>query len=439
MSLSVSISPASGLVFGKQLLGDTGALAGAAELLAERERGARRGRVRLVGSTAELAALEPVWDRLLESSATRSPFLRWDWMWLWWSLFGSEYRLAVVVVDDAFGAPEALAPLVLGHGTTGGHRHLHQLCWLGGLGAVEGEVMDFLVPAGREAELTPLLCEGIDWLMPEWEGVRLNKIPEDSPNLPILLACLGQFAAKTGVVNRHASRFTVLAGSWEAYAAQHSGRWRRNLRKRWESLTGDGGVRQGLAGRTMEPGQAMDELKALHTRRWCSHGGSTFACERAWEFHLRLAARWLRSGKALLPFLQVQDRMIAGCYGFLEGDCFYHYQIGWDQAYAEHSLGNLAVKHCLESCLELGVRRYEMLSGEYRYKSEWCPQARWLADVEGYAPNSAKAAAFLGLRSLKRWMAPEAAVGSRGREDGLLASGAEVPPQTEVGATQAQA
>jgi hypothetical protein len=48
-----------------------------------------------------------------------------------------------------------------------------------------------------------------------------------------------------------------------------------------------------------------------------------------------------------------------------------------------------------------------MLSGEYRCKSEWCPEARRLIDVEGYALGSTAAAYFVGLRSLKRMIRPQ--------------------------------
>jgi CelD/BcsL family acetyltransferase involved in cellulose biosynthesis len=111
--------------------------------------------------------------------------------------------------------------------------------------------------------------------------------------------------------------------------------------------------------------------------------------------------------------LALDGKMVAGCYGFIEGNHFFHYQIGWDCQYAAFSMGNLAVKNCVELCIERGVREYEMLSGEYRYKSEWCPEARRLIDVEGYALGSPAAACFVGLRSIKRLIRPQIEVAGR--------------------------
>ncbi len=363
--------------------------------------------VEILRTEADLDVLEPHWDRLVTESATRTPFLRWDWVRLWWDCFGGQYRLALVVVRDGFGVPEAIAPLVIGYSAAGARRYLRQLCWLGGVGEVEGEVMDFLVPAGRERELTPLLCEGIRLLAPEWQAVRLNKIPAESPNFPILLESLRAYATGAGVVNTHASRFTLLPGDWETLAARHSGRWRRNLRRRWDTLVARHGAREGLAGETLEAGAALDALASLHCGRWCE-GESTFVKDRAWEFHRRLGLHWIAEGRALLPYLEAAGRMMAGCYGFVEGGRFYHYQLGWDARYAELSPGNLAVKNTVLHCLRRGLSCYDMLSGDYRYKLEWCPEGRDLMDVEGYSPFSPAAVCFRGLRSLKRLVSPPA-------------------------------
>jgi hypothetical protein len=363
------------------------------------------GKLEIVRTVAGFDALKGSWDELLEASSTRTPFLRWDWVRLWWDVFGQDYELALIVAKNGFGVVEGIAPWVIGRATSGARRYLRQLCWLGGVGDVEGEVMDFLVPAGREAELTPRLCQGLKLLDASWQGVRLNKIPAESPNFPILLREMQAFTVFTGVVNIHDSRCTELPSDWNGYAARHSGRWRRNLRKRWEALVNAFGVERFQAGVDWSATEAMTQLGVLHEQRWVDHG-SSFRQERAWSFHRRLAEMWLLSGRAVLPLLAVEGKMIAGCYGFLEGDRFFHYQIGWDRKYADFSLGNLAVKQCVKSCLGRGVRHYEMLSGEYRYKSEWCPEVRQLIDVEGYAAGSPTAACFVGLRSLKRMIRP---------------------------------
>jgi CelD/BcsL family acetyltransferase involved in cellulose biosynthesis len=363
------------------------------------------GKLEIVRTEAGFEALKGVWDDLLERSETRTPFLRWDWVRLWWELYGHDFELALVVAKDGFGVVEAIAPWVIGRSSSGARRYLKQLCWLGGVGDVEGEVMDFLVPAGREKDLTRRLCQGLRLLGASWQGVRLNKIPEGSPNLPILMEEMKGCTVFTGVVNIHDSRRTDLSGDWEGYAARHSGRWRRNLRKRWDAMLGMDGMERLRAGVDLSATEAMSQMGALHENRWAGHG-STFRQDRAWEFHRRLAEKWIPSGRAEMPMLAIGGRMVAGCYGFFEGAHFYHYQIGWDRQYASLSLGNLAVKNCVEFCLERGVKEYEMLSGEYRYKSEWCPEARRLIDVEGYAVGSPAAACFVGLRSLKRMIRP---------------------------------
>ena len=110
-------------------------------------------RLEILREESAFLALEPWWDRLLEQSATPTPFMRWDWVRLWWQVFGHGYELAMAVVYDEQKVPQAIAPLMLGHDSPGPRRHLRHLGFLGGLGPVRGERMDFLVPAGREARL----------------------------------------------------------------------------------------------------------------------------------------------------------------------------------------------------------------------------------------------------------------------------------------------
>src|SRR6218665_2437098 len=106
----------------------------------------------IVRDEAGFLALEPYWDKLLEQCNTCTPFLRWDWMRLWWAEFKTDFELVVVVVRDDVGVPLAIAPLTIGREHEGLRRHLRHLGFMSGFGFVQGERMDFLVPAGKEAK-----------------------------------------------------------------------------------------------------------------------------------------------------------------------------------------------------------------------------------------------------------------------------------------------
>ena len=68
----------------------------------------------IITSEAGFMALEPVWDRLLNESATHSPFQLWDYVRLWWETFRADYQLCIGVVRDKASQVVGIAPFVIG-------------------------------------------------------------------------------------------------------------------------------------------------------------------------------------------------------------------------------------------------------------------------------------------------------------------------------------
>jgi CelD/BcsL family acetyltransferase involved in cellulose biosynthesis len=357
-------------------------------------------RLEIIRDVAGFAALEPMWDCLLEQSATCTPFMRWDWVWLWWEEFGSDYLLAIVVLKDEGDTVLAIAPLMIGREKSGLRRHLRHLGFLGGLGATRGERMDFLVPAGMEHELTPRLCEAFGLLVKEWEAVWLAKLPEESPNHIYVSAALKGCSAEAGVVNRSSCTILRLAGGWADFEKRLPSKHRRKLQRAGELLQTDKNVTEGLVS-AEEAASRLDEFVALH-RQHFPEGVSTFLTTASWRFHHRLGMKWLVSGRALLPYIAVDHRMVGGIYGFVERGEFFFYQMGWDAGYSRYSMGHLSLCWTVKCCLLRGIDVFDMLPGTYRYKSDWAPSVRCVLDLEGYRSESVRASAFRSVRHLKR-------------------------------------
>ncbi|TDU68080.1 CelD/BcsL family acetyltransferase involved in cellulose biosynthesis [Prosthecobacter fusiformis] len=357
-------------------------------------------RLEIVRDEAGFAALEPVWDGLLERGATCTPFLRWDWVRLWWDEFHTDFQLTIGVLRDDAGGVVAIAPLMIGQESVGMRRHLKHLGFLAGLGEAKGERMDFLVPAGREAELTPLLCGVFRVLEGEWEAVRLNKLPEESPNHPHVVRALSGCSSGAGVVIRTECACIQMGASWEDFEAQMRGRHRRDLKRRYELLKKE---HQGYETEvTAADAEArLDEFAELH-RQHFPDGVSSFLTPRAWRFHRRLGIKWLKSGKAILPFMAVGSGMVGGIYGFVERDEFFFFQVGWNASFARYSMGHLGIRWTVQSCIRRGLRLFDMLPGTYRYKADWTQTSRHVLDIEAYEPESVRAAIFRTVRSVKR-------------------------------------
>lgn len=346
-------------------------------------------------------ALAPYWDALLERTSTCTPFLRWDWVRLWWEDCRGTARLAVGVLRNAQGVPQAIAPLMLAHESDPARRHLMTLAFLAGFGPAHGERFDFLVPAGLEDELTPLLCETLSRLLPECDVVRLNFLPQESPNTPHIFAALEKHYSRTTVLNRSASRYVSVPASWEEIEERHSASWRGSLRRRWKNFTRQNGGTAAISGTSMLHAQAFQELLRLHSLNF-PEGVSTFTTAVAAPFHQRLAEKWLPSGRAMLPLLLSNGHMVSAIYGFIERGEFFQYQMGWESGLAKMSPGRLAVRWTLMCCMQRGLRVYDMLPGDYEYKRQWTDAVRWMLDLEAHNPASWRATTFHALRSMRR-------------------------------------
>ena len=364
----------------------------------------RRGALTLdlVRDEAGFHALAPFWDALVDQTATRSPFLRWDWVSLWWAECRErDARLAIGLLRDEEGVPHAIAPLMLSSEKDRARRHLTALSFISGFGDAHGERLDLIVPAGQEENLTPRLCRIFKLLRQECDVVRLNHLPEDSPNTPHILAALEESFMHTGVLNRYACHFIRLPATSADYGARHTGAWRSKLRRRQKAFASQHAGIASLAGERVSFESALNALGALHARHWPADV-STFITPASWRFHQRLAAQWLPEGRALLPVLEADGQIIAAMYGFVERDEFFQFQMGWDPAFARLSPGKLVMRWCIDCSIQRGLRVHDMLPSDYEYKRQWCEDLRWLLDLEASNPSSWRAAVFHTLRAVRR-------------------------------------
>lgn len=353
----------------------------------------------IVTAEAAFASLEPVWDSLLDSSATHSPFLAWDYVRLWWEQFRDEYQLRIGVVRDANSQIIGIAPLVIGTDRGESRQHLRHLGFINGLGEVQGERLDVMVPAGREAEITPLLASVISKTRGSWDVVRLNKVPEDSPNFPLLQGALRKAGTSAGVLNQSPCRCFDLPGTWEEFEKTKSGNFRRNIRRHWGHLVERHAVE--VKAELETPDAAVQHFFRLHAMHW-PDGVSSFLATRSRHVHEALIRKWLPTGRVLMPFILVDGQPAGSVYAFCQGGEMYIYQLGWDKEYASLSMGNLSVRVGVEEAIHRGMKVADFLPGEYRYKREWSSRIRNVSDLECFHRWHPRSLAFRLLRKLKR-------------------------------------
>ncbi|MDB6138836.1 MAG: hypothetical protein JWO94_1908 [Verrucomicrobiaceae bacterium] len=358
-------------------------------------------RLEIIHDEAAFFALQPEWDRLLARSAVRTPFLTWDWVSTWWSVSKDTAQLCVGVARDHAGNLQALAPLCICRADTGLRRVLRHLTFLGGIGNIVSEGLDFIVPAGQEQVLTLLLCQVFARCRLPWDVIDLPVLYAESPNLALFQRTLRSFNCSGQRSEPHVSHILELPASWEAYLASISGNRRNDHRSKWKKMINNHAGRPLQAGTDLSIDESLDALFGLHAMRF-RREESTFLAADAESFHRQIARRWIVEGKIMISLLEVEGRMAAVRHGFVFDQRYWDYQSGFNAEFSALSIGNLNLAWTAQNAIARGLVEYDHLTGDQPYKRAWSTRVRHLHHLEAFNPRSASAILFRLVRSAKR-------------------------------------
>jgi CelD/BcsL family acetyltransferase involved in cellulose biosynthesis len=340
---------------------------------------------------AALAALAPDWDRLVLAAARPSPFLLHAWVTQWWRQFGDGAELAVVTARRG-GALVGIAPMYI--------RRKHGLRACRILGGHESALGDILVDGDTEGSVARALLDGVSRLPMDY----LDAFGAPAGGVLTRLAAQQDMAD----VRRVDSPVLLMPNGWEAaYEAKTASKKRALHRRRLRQLADLGAVTWTRARTPEEVGTELGHAFEIHARRWQGRpDGSTFGQAEAHGFH-RAAARALAQQDAIrILTLRIDDRPVAFHYAFLLGSTMYLHRLAFDPELARFSPGQVTLLRAIADASAEGVRRYEFLGGNERYKLELADGLEPLHQVigmpHGVLAHVATRALLLGINTRLR-------------------------------------
>lgn len=348
-----------------------------------------------------LAKLALHWDRLLDQSVVRTPFMRWDWTELWWKHFETDHLAVFGAAWAEDGTLVALVPFAIGPGQTPVRRRLRVLSFFAGLGEVVAEGLDFMVLPGHEETLARLMDHVFEEISPDWDIAHFGYVDEASPFHPLLVGALQRQGLNVEARNKQESPLIRLEeASWEDYLMNRTANFRKKFRRNWTAAKRD---HQMVIRELVEAADApwfVEQLQRLHGMRW-SENKSLFLQPRAKRFHKELATRWAQQGRVVLLVMEFTGEPVAANYAFVEGDQMWDYQGGWDARHMDLSPAKLINGENVRRAIERGIKVIDMLPGDLEYKSKWTQRFRQVADFEAVNSNSVRARVFQSIRSVK--------------------------------------
>jgi len=348
--------------------------------------------------------LEPEWNPLLQRSSSNSVFLTFEYLHLWWEVYGKDYRLFIFTARDEEGRLIGIAPMMSGFGHVFPRKLFRHLTFMGGLGDSLAEYQDFIVEPGLEAEVTPRLYESmIRDVEADWDLLFLPLVNEESAVLPHLLKAIPEHGAYSFQLSSRPSPNIPLPGDWDEFLRSKSKNFKKQFKNQWNRLHKNHCVEWVEADRDISIEDAMKVLTELNLQRW-GDAGKAFKSDAFSEFHQRLAESFREKDWLYLRLLKVDGQWAGARYDYVYGGKLWNYQNGWLPQMSNLSLGKLLIGHSVQWCIEQGLKEYDFLAGDSSYKLSWATRTRHLLTIEILNPASRKAAAFEQLRMLRSLM-----------------------------------
>lgn len=319
--------------------------------------------------------LERDWEALLASSKSDTIFLSWDWLYGWWQVFGGGKELMLLTVWDD-GRLVGAAPLYLSEMK---RLHLFKVRTIGflGSGGVASDYLDFIIETGREREVSETINVHLHSGAANWHTLYLSSIPEDSANLKYICEPAARMGLKTRLSEKVPCPYIKLPGDWDSYLGSLSKSMRYDIRRKTGKRLKDLGIdfyqvteEEGLEG-------SIEKLKRLNRLRMRAKNVSGAFCQKDFsDFHTMIIPRLLKKDKLRLYFLTENGNEIAALYNFRHNRTHLFYQIGYGPERDKLSLGTVLFRYAIEKAIQEGMKEFDFLRGDERYKYKWASDVR---------------------------------------------------------------
>ena len=326
-----------------------------------------------------LAPLAKSWNELLNVSIINAPFLRYEYLSIWWDTRGGgewaeDATLAVITAlegDKLIG----VAPLFLTTNRDGQSALLL-------LGSIEiSDYLDLIVsPQDHQVFVSGLL----DWLFSEypmqWQALDWYNLPETS----VTLAEIKNEAAKRkwdyAETIYQPSPYIPLPGDFETYLNGIDKKQRHEIRRKIRRAEDSGrGVRWYIVSDGNKLETAMDEFMELMAH---DPEKAAFLTESMRLQMKKSAQAAFEIGSLQLAFLEVDGKKACAYYNFDYDNKIWVYNSGLDRAFMDLSVGWVLLGYLLEWANNHKRVEFDFLRGDEDYKYKFGGQQRHVMRVK---------------------------------------------------------
>ena len=179
--------------------------------------------------------------------------------------------------------------------------------------------------------------------------------------------------------------FVSTAGGWDAYRAERSRKFLKELGRQRRRLAELGAVEFEVHSSAAAVDTALAEFVALESSGWKAQQGTAIASRDASGHFYADLARWAaEQGWLRLAFLRLDGRAIAAEFDIACAGSLYSLKSGFDPEYRAFGPGQLLTHDCVKLAFDEGLATYEFLGTDEPYKMSWTAATRERARVRSF-------------------------------------------------------
>jgi CelD/BcsL family acetyltransferase involved in cellulose biosynthesis len=313
----------------------------------------------------QFETINPDWNKLLQTSIIDVPFLRHEYLSLWWqTLGGGEWgsaELMVAVGKNPLDEIVAIAPLF----KPKEDRTRPRLMFIGSI-----EISDYLDLIVSENDLEQFVKGMFDSLeerdREEWVDLDLYNLPDWSPSVEVLTDEAKRRGWETSSEIYQPCPVITLPSTWDDYLSGIKKKQRHELRRKLRRAENYAEpVRFHIVSRDDDLDNVIADYLQLMSYDTRKQGFLTAPMRENVQDVVRLA---MQEGYLLLVFLYVGDTAAAAYMHFDYGNRIWVYNSGINPAYLDLSPGWVLLGRTIQWGIENGREALDFMRGDEIYK-----------------------------------------------------------------------
>lgn len=351
----------------------------------------------MVSSIDDFRSLKDAWNGLLAESPANSFFLRWEWLFEWWKVYGDgDLSLGIILVyrgDSLIG----IGPFYVNNRS---HRSgiVSSRCLMF-LGTTYDRIIsEYLDIIYRGCDSEEVIGSILNFLIREdvCTDMLMQKVNAESNTFEVLKRLSEENNLFYTVLDKETSPYISLPESYGQFLSACKSRVRSKIRCDQRRLFQ---LKEPLFRKTADLSELdadIDELVRLHQARWEARKmPGAFSDRKFLSFQRSAMREMFKNGHLELSFLSVDGRNIASIYNIRYGGKTYFYQSGLDASFCPSiSPGLLLHNFCIMGAIDDGLKEYDfLLDGKTdSYKKRWTSDFRCMRDIYMARPGIVKLA-----------------------------------------------